>query len=110
MDPDHRFAGKHSPLVRLAGSEPRGIRQARLSVAKDTAYTGRIVLAGDPRAKVAVSLVWGSDPNDRQTVTLSGLGADYKTYALALKPPIASAEAIFEITGTGSGPIHIVAG
>jgi alpha-N-arabinofuranosidase len=107
MDTDHPFTGKQSPLVKLADSEPRGIRQARLTVGKDTAYTGRIVLAGDPRAKVAVSLVWGSDANDHQTVTISGLGANYKTYALAFKTPIASAETKFEIIGTGSGSFHI---
>jgi len=35
------------------------------------------VLAGDPGVKVTVSLVWGPNPGDRQTVAASKLGAAY---------------------------------
>jgi alpha-N-arabinofuranosidase len=65
MDAKHPLAGAHSPLVKLAGAEPRGIRQAGVTIFAGMAYTGRVVLAGEPGAKVAVSLVWGPNASDR---------------------------------------------
>ncbi|HYL98420.1 MAG TPA: hypothetical protein VEZ90_05650 [Blastocatellia bacterium] len=84
MDSDHLFVGKQSPLIRLAGSEPHGIQQAGLTLVKNETYTGRVVLAGDAGAKVAVSLIWGPGEKD-QTTTINSLGAAYKTYALAFQ-------------------------
>jgi alpha-N-arabinofuranosidase len=107
MDSDRPFTGKHSPLVRLAGAEPRGIRQAGLTLVKNAAYAGRVVLAGGPGAQVAVSLVWGLGANDRQTTTIGRLGAAYKTYPLSFSAASDSADARLEIVGTGSGPFHI---
>lgn len=107
MDSDRPFTGKHSPLVRLAGAEPRGIRQAGLVVVKNAAYTGRVVLAGGPGAQVAVSLVWGPGATDRQTTTIGRLGAAYKTYPLSFSAASDSADARLEIVGTGSGSFHI---
>lgn len=107
MDSDRPFAGKHSPLVQLAGTELRGIRQAGLAIVKNAAYTGRVVLAGGPGAKVAVSLVWGPGANDRQTTTIGRLSAAYKTYPLNFRAASDSADARIEIVGTGSGSFHI---
>ena len=59
MDREHPYAGEHTPLIRLAGTEPRGIQQAGLVLRKSRAYTGRVVLQGGSGAAVAVSLVWG---------------------------------------------------
>lgn len=41
------------------------------------AYTGRVVRASGPGAKVDISLSWGAGSEDRQTVSLNALIADY---------------------------------
>ena len=51
MDAQHAYVGDHSPAITLSANEPRGIRQAGLTLLPDKAYTGRIVLAGDPAAR-----------------------------------------------------------
>ncbi len=60
MDTARPFVGKHSPRIKVDGSEPRGIQQSRLRVAGGKALEGRVYLAGDPGAKVVVRLVWGT--------------------------------------------------
>src|SRR5208282_2834823 len=57
MDTDKSFVGDHTPLIKLAGDEPRGIRQTGLSFIQGATYNGRIQLAGEPTAKVAVNVV-----------------------------------------------------
>ena len=73
MDRERAYTGEHSPLIKLDGAAPRGIAQAGIVLRKGRAYSGRVVLAGDAGANVTVSLVWGSGPNDRQTVPIKGL-------------------------------------
>jgi alpha-L-arabinofuranosidase len=107
MDTKHALAGAHSPLVKLTGAEPHGLRQSGVSIFKGAEYTGRVVLAGDPDVKVAVSLVWGPNASDRQTVTVDTLGAEYKVYPLGFKAPVDSADAKLEIVGTGSGTYQV---
>ena len=51
MDTVRPFVGKHSPRVKLDGSEPRGIRQSKLRLGRGKAYEGRVYLAGDPERK-----------------------------------------------------------
>jgi alpha-N-arabinofuranosidase len=57
MDTVRPFVGKHSPRVKLESSEPRGLRQSRLRVGGGKAYEGRVILSGDPGAKVTVRLI-----------------------------------------------------
>ena len=75
MDSAHAYASDHAPLVTLAGAEPRGIAQDGIALKGGVGYTGRIVVAGDPGAHVAVSLVWGPGAADRQTIRLAPLTA-----------------------------------
>ena len=77
MDRDHPYVGEHSPLIRLAGTEARGIQQAGLVLRKSKAYSARVVLAGEPGAAVAVTLVWGAgagraaeNPDHRSAINL----------------------------------------
>jgi alpha-L-arabinofuranosidase len=107
MDTVRPFVGKHSPRVKLAGSEPRGIQQSKLRVVRGKAYEGRVYLAGDPGAKVVVRLVWGSGASDSQSVTIPALTSAYKKFPLKFTPAADSAEARLEIVGTGTGTFHI---
>ena len=77
MDTNRPYTGDHAPLVKLNGAEARGIQQTGLAVRKGKSYTGRVVLAGDPGAKVTISLVWGTNANERQTVAVGKLRAEY---------------------------------
>ena len=107
MDTHSTFAGDHTPLVTLAGTEPRGIVQAGVNFVRGTAYNGRLQLAGEGTPKVVVNIVWGTGPNPvRQTVPLPGLGPRYKKILFSFKAN-QSGPAQFEIVGVGAGSFHI---
>jgi len=107
MDTKYAYVGDHSPAVALNITESRGIRQAGLTLMCDKVYTSRIVLAGDPSARVFVSLVWGANATDRQTVTISKLTPAYAKFPFTFKSPVDAADAQLEIAATGPGTLHI---
>jgi len=107
MDRKSPYVGDHTPLVRVAGDAPRGIQQAGLALRKGKAYTGRVVLASEPGAKVTVSLVWGAGPGDRQVVSITGLGASYSKFPLKFTAGGDNSDGRIEIAGTGQGSFHI---
>ncbi|MGO8676749.1 MAG: alpha-N-arabinofuranosidase [Limisphaerales bacterium] len=107
MDTHSPFVGDHTPLVKLAGSEPRGIRQTGLNFIQGATYHGRIQLAGDPTAKVSISIVWGTNAGAPcQAVPMGGVSADYKRVAFSFTAERSGA-AQFEIGGTGTGSLHV---
>lgn len=107
MDKVKPFVGEHSPRIALAGSEPRGIQQEGLRLAKGKTYTGRVYLAGDPGAKVAVRLVWGAGARDAKTIPIPALTHEYRKFPLSFTAPADAQDARLEIAGTGSGSFHI---
>jgi alpha-L-arabinofuranosidase len=107
MDTAAPYVGEHSPRVELDGQQPRGIRQAGLHLVKDKKYLGHILLAGDPTAAATVSLVWGTAPAERQTVSIGKLSATYTSFPLQFTAPADSADAALETTATGKGSFHI---
>jgi alpha-N-arabinofuranosidase len=103
MDATNPFVGDHTPLIKLAGSEPRGIRQTGINFIKGETYDGRIQLAGDSSARVSVSIVWGTNTDAaRQTIQLGKLSKQYKKFTFSFKAE-SSGPAQFEIIGTGGG-------
>ena len=69
---------------------------------------GRIVVAGDPGARVAVSLIWGPGAADRQTMQLAPLTSQWTTQRLKFAARAASTDsARLEITGTGRGAFRV---
>jgi alpha-N-arabinofuranosidase len=107
MDREHPYTGKQSPLIQLAGAAPRGIAQAGIVLRDGRNYSGRVVLAGDPGANVTVSLVWGSGPNDRQTIPIQGLRSDYAKLPLKFTALAETDNGRIEIAGTGKGAFHV---
>ena len=107
MDRDHPYVGEHTPLIGLAGAEPRGIQQTGLALRKSKTYSGRVVLAGEPNIPVTVSLVWGSGPGEWQTVRLTGLKSTYTKFPLRLTAEGDTDNGRIEIAATGSGSFHI---
>ena len=107
MDTKNPFVGDHTPWITLAGSEPRGILQTGVNLTQEVSYAGRIYLAGDAGANVAVNLVWGTNADAaRQVVTLGPLGADYQKFQFSFKADH-TGPAQFEIVGTGTGSFHV---
>lgn len=107
MDTRNPFVGEHTPLIKLAGSEPRGIRQTGLNFVQGATYNGRIQLAGDPTVKVTIGIVWGTNAGAPcQTIPLGALSADYKKLSFSFKAENSGA-AQFEISGTGTGSFHV---
>ena len=107
MDTTNPFVGDHSPLIKLAGSEPRGIRQTGVSLIKGTKYNGRVQLAGDSTANVSINIAWGTNADAvHQTVPLGNLGEDYKEFTFSFNAE-KSGDAQFEIIGNGTGSFHV---
>lgn len=107
MDTKNPFVGKHSPRVKISGSEPCGIQQSKLRVAKGKALVGRVHLAGDATAKVVVRLVWGAGAGDSQTITIPALTPEFKKFDLKFTAAADSSDARLEILGTGSGAFRV---
>ena len=107
MDTNTPYVGEHTPLILLANSESRGLRQTGLNFIKDATYNGRVLLAGHPTVKVSVSIVWGTNADaPRQTVSLGELSGDYKKFTFTFKAENSGA-AQFEIIGAGAGSFHV---
>lgn len=108
MDTKAAYAGDHSPSVTLDASEAHGITQSGLAVRKDKSYVGRIVLSGAAADVVTVSLIWGSQPADRQSVTMRHLTTSYRTFPLRFSGVQADTDdARLEVTAKGHGALHI---
>ena len=103
MVKDNVYVGEHSPQVKLAGQEPKGIVQRQLGIQKGKKYEGRIILSGGDSAKVQVSLVWGDGQNGRQTITIDKLAREYVEKPLSFTAGADSDDARLEIVGTGTG-------
>jgi alpha-N-arabinofuranosidase len=107
MDTTLPYAGDQSPRVQLDAKDRHGLSQSGIAVQKDKTYTGRIVLAGSPGTIVNVTLVWGKQAADRQTVTIRTLTTAYRKFPLSYIAAADTEDATLEITGTGTGSFHV---
>ena len=109
MTTSKAFVGAHSPEFEVDGaSGPSGLTQAGLGVVAGARYTGRLVLAGSSEAgPIEVSLVWGTGPSGRQTVTIKTFDERYRPYPLGFTAGASTDEARLEIAGLGKGRFRI---
>lgn len=107
MDKANAYVGEWSPLVRLEAATPHGISQSGLALRAGRAYAGRVALSGSPGVKVSISLVWGPNPGDRQTIDVHTLTARYATFQLKFTARADTSDGRFEIVGTGTGTFHV---
>jgi alpha-N-arabinofuranosidase len=106
MDVSRPFTGIHSPSVSVPGDgSAAGISQDRLALVSGRAYSGRIILSGDPGVTVSVRLVQDSGEALEQSV--GSLGDEYRTYPLSFRASASSENARIEVTGTGKGIYRI---
>lgn len=106
MDREHPYTGEHTPVIRLDGAAPHGMQQAGLVLRKSKTYAGRVVLQGDPGAEIAVSLVWGPGPGERQTIPITGLRTTYNKFPLRFTAGSDTDNGRIEIAGIGKGSFH----
>ncbi len=107
MDTANAFVGDHAPLIKLAGDEPRGIRQTGVNFVEGRTYNGHIQLAGDPAAKLSINVIWGTGVDAlHQTISLGELSSEYKRYPFSFRAEKTGA-AQLEIVGTGSGSFRV---
>ncbi len=86
MDAGNPFVGDHTPLITLAGDEPRGIRQTGINFTQGAEYHGRIQLAGDSSAKVSINIVWGTNADAaRQTIHTRQIGQELQKIDLLVQ-------------------------
>jgi alpha-N-arabinofuranosidase len=107
MDRTNAYVGEWSPLIRLEAASPHGISQSGLTLRAGRAYTGRLALAGSPGARVSISLVWGPNPGDRQTINVHTLTSRYARFPVDFTAQANSNDGRFEIVGTGTGTFHV---
>jgi alpha-N-arabinofuranosidase len=104
MDMVKPFTGAHTPRVTLSGKVAGGIVQEGLALIDGRDYVGRVVLAGGAgAAPVDISLVWGDGPDARQTLTIQGIGREYKTFPFIFKAGASTENARLEIASPGRG-------
>ncbi len=66
------------------------------------------ILAGSPgAAPVKVSLVWGPERVMRQTVEVTGLGRDYRTFPFSFRAGASTENARLEIVSSGRGSFEV---
>ena len=112
MDRVNPFVGAQTPKITLpGGGQAAGIVQADLALRKGKQYVGRIWLACDPAdMPVTVSLVWGNEPKQRETMCfarLDTIAAYYARWPLRFIAGGDTDAGRLEITAAGSGSFHV---
>jgi alpha-N-arabinofuranosidase len=103
------FVGDQTPQIDLGqGTVVCGIEQMGLALIKDKEYTGRVVLGGDAKAgPIKVSLVWGKDKEQRQTVTIENVTGEFVKYPFKFKSAADTDNGKLQIVGHGKGKFMI---
>ena len=106
MDTVRPFVGKHSPRVKLDGSEPHGIQQSRLRLGRGKSYEAGFILPAIPAPKLWSG--WcGARRGRLQTVRFHRSRASTGNSRSSSPPAADTEEARLEILGTGSGTFHV---
>jgi len=106
MATDNPFVGEHTPEVKLAGKELRGIAQAELALRKGREYVGRVVLSAD-NDSVVVQVLLHDGSDKPETVFLEHLSKDYSTKYFNFKAKADTENGRLEIVGRGNGTFRI---
>jgi len=103
MDREKPFVGQHTPRVVAAAGQEGGLVQAELGLRKGRRYVGRIWLAAEPgkSGRARVSLVWGPNPQDRQTVNVASLAPEFAKTDLEFTAGADTDDGRLEIAGQG---------
>ncbi|MHB8900649.1 MAG: alpha-L-arabinofuranosidase C-terminal domain-containing protein [Thermoguttaceae bacterium] len=98
MVTEDAFVGEHTPRI-AAGT---AIRQNDLGVVADKSYVGYAWLkTAEGSAAVDVTLIWDDGPQDRQTVEIAGVGAEYAKYPFRFQAGSSTDKARLELRVKG---------
>jgi alpha-N-arabinofuranosidase len=106
LDTTDPYVGEHSPAIALTRSEKRGMAQSGLALAGNKTYSGRVVLTSEKEIEVALTLIWGSGANERETVTVPSTRT-WTTQTFQFSPKAATTTGRLEITGKGLGKLRV---
>jgi len=103
MDASHPYVGAQSVRINLH-SDPAGIAQPGIGLAKGKAYTGHVVVDAPAGSAITIALV---ADGKRQTVVLTPKATGWQSLPFAFTADADSDNARFELTATGSGALHV---
>ncbi|MHB1036631.1 MAG: alpha-L-arabinofuranosidase C-terminal domain-containing protein [Pirellulales bacterium] len=106
MNREAPFVGEHSPQITTASCDSEaGLVQAGLALQKGKKYVGRIWLAAPPQleqpAPIRVSLVWGTRPEERQTMSFTHRSAEFAKYSMEFQAGADTEDGKLEIIARG---------
>ncbi len=108
MDQISSFVGEHTPRLWINTKNPISLVQKGLGLKKDMSYSGHIILKGTNNIeKVRVSIVWGKDESDSESVEIAGIQNIFDTYPISFTSPVFTHEAKIIITVEGDGILWI---
>jgi len=93
MSTNKPFVGRHTPFIK----GETAIRHNNLGVDKGKGYVGYLWAKSDDKAAIEVTLGWGDNPSDKQTVSLGKLTKQYKKYPFRFTAGDTTDNAFFEI-------------
>ncbi|MBN2376539.1 MAG: hypothetical protein JXD22_09065 [Sedimentisphaerales bacterium] len=101
------YSGEHSPEITVTG-QPTGIYQQELALVKGRKYQGHVVIAGDKGSlPVEVSLVWGKEKNDRETVKITRFKKDFTKVTFDFTAGGDTDNGTLEIVSRGNGSFAV---
>ncbi|MBL7040477.1 MAG: alpha-L-arabinofuranosidase [Pirellulaceae bacterium] len=104
MESEDSFVGEHTPKV----TAPGGIAQSGLGLVEGKKYVGRIWLkVTDAAAPIRVSLVWGTEADDRQSVTVQQIDTKYVEVPLSFTAGAGTDDGRLEIAAAGTGTFYV---
>jgi alpha-N-arabinofuranosidase len=105
MDNTTPFVGAQTPVLTVTQTDTTSLVQSALGLKANFDYNGRIILKATPGiTAVEISLTGGKA---NETVTLSDLSDEYKTYPIVFKSKDPSLNATIKITPKGNGKLWI---
>ena len=108
MTVENAFVGEHTPEISLDGDGARGLVQGGLGLRQGKSYVGRIWLAGSTESgPVAVSLVWGDGPDQRQTISIDKITTEYTRTPLQFTSAGNTDDGRLEIVAHGKGSFRV---
>lgn len=102
------YVGKNTPAIKLSELQYLEMIQQNVPLIKDMDYTGRIVAAGAlSEGKISISIEWGSNPADKQTITINQLNTDYSKIPLKFRSQNTTENGVLRIRIEGKADIKI---
>jgi alpha-N-arabinofuranosidase len=105
MVKENAYVGEQTPQINLGNdSVAKGITQTDLGLIAGKWYVGYIIVAGDASAApIEVSLGWGGESSERQTVRVAKITQEFKKYPVRFRAGASTDKGTFEIIGKGKG-------